>query len=48
MKEGGVKLRFVYVLPGGPGVKMRDATKLVRELIVTVEVAAAEAALAPK
>jgi len=35
-KEGTAALRMVYVFPGGPEVRARDATQLVKEFMVAV------------
>lgn len=43
VKEGVAALRMVYVYPGGPEVKARDATQLVKEFKVTVRVRPAPA-----
>ncbi len=41
VKAGQAKLRFVYVMPGGPFPIRRSATRLAKDLAVTVKVAAA-------
>ncbi|MCX5683629.1 MAG: hypothetical protein NT049_08095 [Planctomycetota bacterium] len=46
-KEGSTFLRIVYVFPGGPEVKERDATAKVKEFKAIVEVKAPAAPAAP-
>jgi len=48
VREGVAALRMVYVYPGGPEVKARDATQLVKEFKVTVRVRPALATPAAK